>query len=59
MVVAGLTIPYVKQIESTISVPEIVSALGMASRDISEALWAAPEGEQAELQVRVSKARQI
>jgi hypothetical protein len=40
MAVAGLTVPYVKRIGSTISVSEIVSALGTASRDISEALWA-------------------
>lgn len=59
MVVAGLTVPYVKRMESTISAPEIVSALGMASRAISEALGAVPEGEQAESQVRVSKAKQI
>lgn len=45
--VAGLTVPYVKRIEDTISVPEIVSALKVASREISEALGAVPEGEEA------------
>ncbi len=46
--VAGLTVPYVKRIEDTISVQEIVSALKKASRDISEALGAVPEGDEAE-----------
>ena len=40
--VAGLTIPYVKRIEDTISMPEIVAALQLASRQISEALGALP-----------------
>jgi DNA-binding IclR family transcriptional regulator len=44
--VAGLTVPYVKRIEDTISMTEIVSALKTASREISEALGAVPEGEQ-------------
>src|SRR5215469_5482205 len=45
--VAGLTVPYVKRIEDTISVTEIVSALKVASREISEALGAVPEGDDA------------
>ncbi len=46
--VAGLTVPYVKRIEDTISVQEIVSALKNASGDISEALGAVPEGDEVE-----------
>jgi len=46
--VAGLTVPYVKRIEDAISVQEIVSALKKASRDISEALGAVPEGDESE-----------
>jgi DNA-binding IclR family transcriptional regulator len=40
--VAGLTIPYVKRIEDTISVPEILDALRKSSVQISEALGALP-----------------
>lgn len=40
--VAGLTIPYVKRIEDTISMPKVVTALRSASRQISEALGALP-----------------
>lgn len=40
--VAGLTIPYVKRIEDTISVTDIVVALRNASQQISEALGALP-----------------
>jgi len=47
MAVAGLTVPYVKRIEDTITVPEVVSALRKATRDISEALGAVPEGDKA------------
>jgi DNA-binding IclR family transcriptional regulator len=43
--VAGLTVPYVKRIEDTIHVQEIVAALKVASRQISEALGAVPEGD--------------
>ena len=46
--VAGLTVPYVKRIEDSISVQEIVTALKKASRDISEALGAVPEGDETE-----------
>jgi DNA-binding IclR family transcriptional regulator len=41
--IAGLTVPYVKRIEDTIGVPEIVEKLGEASRRISEAMGALPE----------------
>jgi len=44
--VAGLTVPYVKRIEDTINVLEIVSATKVASRAISEALGAVPEGDE-------------
>jgi DNA-binding IclR family transcriptional regulator len=44
--VAGLTVPYVKRIEDTISVPDVVKALRTASQQISEALGAAPKPEQ-------------
>jgi len=57
MAVAGLTVPYVKRIEDTITVPEIVSALSEASRDISEALGAVPEGDEALPQNGASKAK--
>lgn len=40
--VAGITVPYVKRIEDTIGIPETVSALRTASRQISEALGALP-----------------
>jgi DNA-binding IclR family transcriptional regulator len=47
--VAGLTVPYVKRIEDTIGIPEVVDALRTASRQISEALGAAPlEKEQSQ-----------
>jgi DNA-binding IclR family transcriptional regulator len=41
--IAGLTIPYVKRIEDTISPTEIVDALRNASRQISDAMGAATE----------------
>lgn len=41
--IAGLTVPYVKRIEDPIGVPEIVEALGEASRQISEAMGALTE----------------
>ena len=41
--IAGLTVPYVKRIEDTIGVPEIVDALQEASRQISEAMGALTE----------------
>jgi DNA-binding IclR family transcriptional regulator len=40
--IAGLTVPYVKRIEDTISLAEVVSALREASRKISEAMGAMP-----------------
>jgi len=40
--VAGLTVPYVKRIEDTIGIPETITALRTASRQISEALGALP-----------------
>jgi len=41
--IAGLTVPYVKRIEDSIGVPEIVSVLETASRQISEAMGAVTE----------------
>lgn len=41
--IAGLTVPYVKRIEDTIGIPEIVDALREASRQISEAMGALTE----------------
>lgn len=38
--VAGLTVPYVKRIEDTISIPEVITSLRRASREISEAIGA-------------------
>ncbi len=57
--VAGLTVPYVKRIEDTISVPQIVSALREASREIGEAMGALPSSEEepAAKPVRASKAK--
>jgi DNA-binding IclR family transcriptional regulator len=40
--IAGLTVPYVKRIEDTISLTEVVSAMREASRKISEAMGATP-----------------
>ena len=44
--VAGLTVPYVKRIEDTVSVQEVVAALRKASQQISEALGALPALEE-------------
>jgi DNA-binding IclR family transcriptional regulator len=41
--IAGLTVPYVKRIEDSIGVPEIVEVLQTASRQISEAMGAVTE----------------
>jgi len=41
--IAGLTVPYVKRIEDSIGVPEIVEVLSTASRQISEAMGALTE----------------
>jgi len=38
--IAGLTVPYVKRIEDKVSIPQIVSAMREASREISEAVGA-------------------
>jgi DNA-binding IclR family transcriptional regulator len=40
--IAGLTVPYVKRIEDTISLAEVVNAMREASRKISEAMGATP-----------------
>ena len=44
--VAGLTVPYVKRIEDTISVNQVVSGLRRASQEISEVLGAMPTAEE-------------
>jgi DNA-binding IclR family transcriptional regulator len=41
--IAGLTVPFVKRLEDTISVAEVVRALREASRRISEAMGATPQ----------------
>ena len=43
--VAGLTVPYVKRIEDTVSIPQVIDALRTASRQISEAMGAMPQAE--------------
>jgi DNA-binding IclR family transcriptional regulator len=43
--VAGLTVPYVKRIEDTITIPEVIATLRTASRQISEAMGAMPQAE--------------
>jgi DNA-binding IclR family transcriptional regulator len=43
--VAGLTVPYVKRLEDTISIQQVVSSLRQASREISEAMGALPDAE--------------
>ncbi|WP_263367783.1 IclR family transcriptional regulator [Edaphobacter bradus] len=57
--VAGLTVPYVKRIEDTIGVQEIVNALRLASREISVAIGAVLESEpvQQEPKHRTAKAK--
>jgi DNA-binding IclR family transcriptional regulator len=44
--VAGLTVPYVKRIEDTIGIPEIITSLKKASRQISEAIGALSPAEE-------------
>lgn len=46
--VAGLTVPYVKRIEDTIGIPEIIVSLRKATRQISEAIGALPPLEEEE-----------
>jgi hypothetical protein len=41
--IAGLTVPYVKRIEDTIGIPQVVDVLAEASRQISEAMGASTE----------------
>lgn len=41
--IAGLTVPYVKRIEDTVGVPEVVEVLRKASQQISEAMGAVTE----------------
>jgi DNA-binding IclR family transcriptional regulator len=43
--IAGLTVPFVKRIEDTISVTEVVRVLREASRRISEAMGATPQAK--------------
>jgi DNA-binding IclR family transcriptional regulator len=40
--VAGLTVPYVKRIEDTVGIPQVIDALRTASQQISEAMGAMP-----------------
>lgn len=55
--VAGLTVPYVKRIEDTVGIPEIIVSLRRASRQISEAIGALPplEEEEQKMQKRAAK----
>ncbi len=46
--VAGLTIPYVKRIQDTIGIPQVINVLRKASRQISEAIGALPPVEEEE-----------
>lgn len=50
--VAGLTVPYVKRIEDTIGITEIVHSLSVASREISEALGAIAPAEETEAEAK-------
>ncbi|HMF65290.1 MAG TPA: IclR family transcriptional regulator [Edaphobacter sp.] len=43
--VAGLTVPYVKRIEDTVSIPQVIAAMHKASQQISEAMGALTEAE--------------
>lgn len=43
--VAGLTVPYVKRIEDTVGIPQVIDALRTASQQISEAMGAMPLAE--------------
>jgi DNA-binding IclR family transcriptional regulator len=45
--IAGLTVPFVKRIEDTVSVTEVVRSLREASRKISEAMGATPQAKPA------------
>ncbi len=53
--VAGLTVPFVKRIEDSISIPKVIAALGTASRQISEAMGAVPHTETLARMRRVAK----
>jgi DNA-binding IclR family transcriptional regulator len=55
--IAGLTVPYVKRIEDTIGIPEIVDALREASRQISEAMGALTETVDMEAEAAPKKRR--
>jgi DNA-binding IclR family transcriptional regulator len=46
--IAGLTVPNVKRLEDNIGVPDVVRALRMASRELSEALGANPVARRGE-----------
>jgi len=58
--VAGLTVPYVKRIEDTVGIPQIIGVLRQASRQISEAIGALPpvEEEERKTSKRPGKPRQ-
>ena len=57
--VAGLTVPYVKRIEDTIGIQEVILSLRRASRQISEAIGALPplEEEEQKKQKRGAKSK--
>jgi DNA-binding IclR family transcriptional regulator len=43
--IAGLTVPYVKRIGDTVGIPQVIDLLRLASREISEAMGAAPAAQ--------------
>jgi DNA-binding IclR family transcriptional regulator len=59
--IAALTVPFVKRLEDTIGLAEVVSSLGEASQKISEAMGAMPAAKPAAARRRVvrKKARSV
>ena len=55
--VAGLTVPYVKRLEDTIGIPQIIASLRNASRHISESIGALPPDEPEDKPKRIPKTK--
>jgi DNA-binding IclR family transcriptional regulator len=53
--IAALTVPFVKRLEDTIGLAEVVSSLGEASQKISEAMGAMPAAKPAAARRRVAR----
>jgi DNA-binding IclR family transcriptional regulator len=53
--VAGLTIPYVKRLEDTVGLADVVRVMRDASQEISEALGATPAAAKARRGTQVEK----